>query len=317
MKVSIIGAAGCVGSSVAFSIATQGLANEMVVTDIKQDWLEHHAIDLFDAAVASNHAINIRMGSQKDLVDSDIVIMAAEAGAVGDVQSPDTAMTSRQRLLPASLKIIKEWVPAINEYCPQAIVIMVTNPAETLTYATYLMSTSKDRSHFIGYSYNDTVRFKIALSEVLGVAPSRVEATVVGEHGGSMVPLFSSVKVDGKPVTMDENTKTKVRNIISDYLPHMMRLKVPRTSGWLSGVGVAKVVRAIIDNSGEVFPCCAVLDGEYGYQGISIGVPAVLGENGVKKIIEYELSPEERELLDESVKNIRKSVDYVLEQVAK
>lgn len=317
MKVSVIGAAGCVGSSIAFNIARQGLADEMMVADIRKDWLEHHAIDFFDAAVAIGIDIRVSMGGYQDLSGSDIVVMAAGAGVTDSARKSGKALPSRQRFLPENLEIIREWAPAMNRYCPQAIVIMVTNPAEVLNYAAYLLSTERERHRFIGYTLHDSIRFKIALAEHMGVAPSRIEATVVGEHGGSMVPLFSSVKVDGKPVTLGEDVRAKVRERTSDYLPYMLRLNVPRTSGWLTGVGVARVINAIINDTGEVIPCCAVIDGEYGYKGTSIGLPVALGRKGIRKIIDYKLTPEEKGLLDGSVKNVQKSVDYVLSQIGK
>ncbi len=315
MKISIIGAAGCVGSSIAFNIARQGLADEMMVADIRRDWLEHHAIDFFDAAVASKIDILVKMGSYQDLSGSDIVVMAAGVGVTQGARSSGGQLTSRQHLLPENLKIIQEWATEIDRYCPQAIVIMVTNPADVLNYAAYLLSSGKERHRFIGYTLNDTTRFQIALSEALSVAPSRIQATVVGEHGGSMVPLFSSVKVDGRPVNLAEDVRLKIKERTNDYLPHMLRLNVPRTSGWLTGVGVARMVSAIINDTGEVIPCCAVVDGEYGYKETSIGLPVALGRQGIKKIINLKLTPEEKRLLDTSVANVRKSVDYIIGQV--
>jgi malate dehydrogenase len=311
MKISIIGAAGCVGSSIAFNIVHQKLADELMVADIRRDWLEHHAIDFFDAAVASKIDVRVNMGSYQDLSGSDIVVMTAGIGVTQGARSSGGELTSRQHLLPANLEIVREWAPAIDRYCPRSIVIMVTNPADVLNYAAYLLSSGKERRRFLGYNLNDTTRFQIALAEALSVAPSRIEATVVGEHGGSMVLLFSSVRVDGKPIKLTEDVRAKIRDRTSDYLPHMLRLNIPRTSGWLTGVGVAKMVSAIVHDTGEVIPCCVVVDGEYGYKGTSIGLPVALGSQGVQKIIDLKLTPEEKKMLDSSVATVRKSIDYV------
>lgn len=315
MKVSVIGAAGCVGSSIVFNIARQGLADEIMVADIRKDWLEHHAIDFYDAAVANNVDTCVNMGSYDDLAGSDIVVMAAGLPLDRSRRSPEGTQPTRQRLLPEGLEIVREWAPSIDRQCPQAVVVMVTNPADTLNYASNLLSSGKERRRFIGYSLNDTIRFKIALAEVMRVAPSRLEATVVGEHGGSMVPLFSSVRLEGRPVVLEEDIKAKVRERTNDYLPHMLRLNVSRTSGWLTGVGVARIVNAVLNDTGEVFPCCAVLDGEYGYRGTSLGVPVVLGEEGIKEILKYSLTPEEKGLLDRSAKTVQRSIDYIKEQL--
>lgn len=315
MKISIIGAAGCVGSSIAFNIASQGLADELMVADIRRDWLEHHAIDFFDAAVANKVDIRVSMGAHDDLSGSDIVVMAAGVGATQSAHSRDGQLTSRQHLLPENLEIIREWAPSLDRYCPQAIVIIVTNPAEVLNYAAYLMSSGKERRRFLGYTLNDTIRLIIALAEALEVAPSRIEAAVVGEHGGSMVPLFSSVKVDGKPVSLAVDIRAKVSERTGDYLPHMLRLNIPRTSGWLTGVGVIRMIKAIVNDTGEVIPCCTVIDGEYGYKNTSIGLPVALGRQGVKKIVDLSLTEEEKELLADSVANVQKSIDYVVGRV--
>jgi malate dehydrogenase len=314
-KISVIGAAGCVGSSIAFNIVQQGLARELMVADIRKDWLEHHAIDFFDAAVAAKIDIRISTGWYPDLAGSDIVIMAAGTGVTQGARSRGGQLTSRQHLLPDNLKIIQEWAPEIDRHCPHAIVIMVTNPADVLNYAAYLLSSHKERRRFLGYALNDTVRFRIALAEALLVATPRVEGTVVGEHGGSMVLLFSSVKVDGKPVNLTADQKANVGARTADYLPHMLRLNIPRTSGWLTGLGVTQMVEAIVNDTGAVIPCCVVVDGEYGYKNTSIGLPVALGRQGVKKVLDYQLTAAEKNLLDTSVATVQKSIDHVVGQV--
>ena len=315
MKISVIGAAGCIGSSIAFNIIVRKLADEMIVADIREDWLEHHCIDFLDAAVARDIDLDVRTGGHEDIRNSDIVIQAAGTSVVNKAAADKWNLTTRQRMLPENLEIVKEWTKAINEYCPQAIVITATNPAEVLNYATYLLSSSRERGRFIGYSLNDTTRFRIAISRIKGAAPSRINAMVAGEHGGSMVSLFSSVRIDGKAVEFSEDEKTKILEITNDYLPTMLRLNLPRTSGWLTGVGVAKIVNAIVNDTKEVIPACTVLDGEYGYKGTSIGLPLKIGRQGISEITEIEMNPQEKELLDDSVKNIRKSVDYVLANI--
>jgi len=316
MKISIIGAAGCIGSSIAFNIATKGLADEIVLADIRQDWLGKHSIDLFDATVANNIDVNMYMGSHVDIANSDIVVMAAGTSIRTKYLADEGKLHSRQQLLLDNLEIIKEWAQAINQFCPQAVVINATNPAEVLNYAWYLLSSTKERNRFIGYSLNDTIRFRIAISQVLGVAPSKIDAFVFGEHGDSMVLLFSSVELDGEPVVFKEDDKEKIREKTSDYQPQKIRLmNVPWSSGWLTGVGIAMLVKAIVNDTREVFPCCAILDGEYGYQGTSIGVPVALGRMGICEIIDYKITSEEKELLDQSVIKIQPGINYVLEHV--
>jgi malate dehydrogenase len=316
MKISIIGAAGCVGSSIAFNIVRQNLADELMVADIRKDWLEHHAIDFYDAAAAGKTDIRVNMGSYRELSGSDIVIMAAGIGVTQGARSRGSEVTSRQHLLPDNLEIVKEWAVQIDRYCPQSVVIMVTNPADVLNYAAYSLSTRKERWRFIGYALNDTTRFQIAIAESLGVSPSRVEASVIGEHGGSMVPLFSSVRLDFKPASFSEDLRARIISRTNDYLPHMLRLNIPRTSAWLTGVGVVNMVSAIVNDIDEVFPCCAVVNGEYGYEDTSITLPVALGKGGIKKIIDLELTGKEKTLLDASVATVGKSIDFVKQKLA-
>jgi malate dehydrogenase len=314
MKISIIGAAGCVGSSIAFNIVRQKLADELMVADIRKDWLEHHAIDFIDAAAASRIDIRVNMGWYEDLSGSDIVIMAAGIGVTVGARTRGD-VTSRQHLLPANLEIVHEWAPQFARYCPQAVVIMVTNPADVLNYAAWLMSNGKNRGRFLGYAINDTTRFQMALGETLSVSPSHVQAFVIGEHGGSMVPLFSSARVDGKPVTLTEEIRGKILARTADYLPHMLRLNVPRTSAWLTGVGVVQMVNAIVNDTGDVIPCCVIPHGEYGCKDTSITLPVALGKRGVREIIDVNISDEEKKLLAASVATVRKSIDFAKEQI--
>jgi malate dehydrogenase len=315
MKISVIGAAGCVGSSIAFNIIRRGLADELMVADIRKDWLEHHAIDFFDAAAASRIDVRVNMGEYKDLSGSDIVVMAAGVGVTQGAHSRGSEITSRQHLLPDNLEIVKEWAVQIDRYCPQSVVITVTNPADVLNYAAYRLSTRQERWRFIGYALNDTIRFQIAVAEALGVSPSRVEASVIGEHGGSMVPLFSSVRLDFKPLAVSEDLRAGIRARTADYLPQMLRLNIPRTSAWLTGVGVAQMISSIVHDVGEVIPCCAVVNGEYGYSDTSITLPVALGKGGIKKIIDLELTGDEKGLLDTSVATVQKSIDFVKRQM--
>ncbi len=148
MKISVIGAAGCVGSAISSQIVQQRLADELMVADIRKDWLEHHAIDFFDQAVAENIDIRVKMGWYEDLAGSEIVVMAAGVGVAAGMRSSGGQMTSRQHLLPDNLKIVREWAAQFERYCPDAIVIMVTNPADVLTYAAYLSCSKKSAAAF-------------------------------------------------------------------------------------------------------------------------------------------------------------------------
>lgn len=320
MKVSIIGAAGGLGSSTAFNIATQGLADEMVLLDIRQNVLENHVLDIKDALVACNRSVVIRAGSYEDMVGSDVVIMVAGGSIIVKVSSPqataaDRAMHSRQQLVAENLIIVKDVAQAVGRFCPDAILITGANPVEALSYAAYLLSTTRDRKKFIGYSLNDTIRFRLWVAEALGIEPSRVEATVIGEHGDSQVPLFSSVRVDNKPVSLSQQVKEKLQKKPAERVRQLLSLKAGRTSGWVSGVGLARLVRAIRDDTQEPTVCSAILAGEYGYQGFSMSVPVILGQNGIQKILEWKLSRDEQEQLERSAGVLKAAAHFVEESL--
>lgn len=322
MKISIIGAAGCVGSSAAFNIATQGLASDMVLADIRQNVLENHFIDIVNAAVASKKDLSIRIGNHEDIGGSNIVIIAAglsvgaKALAAESNPVPKQAIHSRQQLVADNLVIIQEWAQAIAQFCPDAIVITVTNPVEVLNYASYLLSSTRDRKKFIGYSFNDSVRFRLGVAQAIGVEPSRVKAIVIGEHGDNQVPLFSSVQIDGKPISLSEEVKFKLRKHAAEHMRYLISLKAGRSSGWLTGLGLANMVKIIAADAREVIACCAVLAGEYGCQGFSMGVPVILGRQGLNEIIEFELSPDERKWLKKSVSSVKAATQYIYDTLS-
>jgi malate dehydrogenase len=153
------------------------------------------------------------------------------------------------------------------------------------------------------------------LAQALGIKSSQVAGTVIGEHGNSQVLLFSSVRVKGKPYKISEDIKKKIRQQVPDgqKLLEELREKTGRTAAWTTAVGLAAVCRAIGKNTGEMIPCSVPLDGEYGCHGLSMSVPAVLGKAGVREIQEWQLAPDEQELLNHSIEVLKPAMHYVEE----
>ncbi len=319
MKVSIVGAAGCLGSSAAFNIATQGLADEMVLLDIRRNVLESHAQDIRDALVACGQDIDVRTGNHEDMTGSDVVIVVGGVSLISKVSTsegktkPHQAFYSRQQVVSENLSIIRDITQAIQQFCPDAIVITGTNPVEALNYASYLLSPNRDRKKFIGYSLNDSLRFRLWVAEAIGVKPSQVEAIVMGEHGDSQVPIFSSIRVDNQPISLSEPVKQELRRKPAERMHRTLSLKAGRTTGWSSGLGLAAILKAIRNDTGEMFPCCTVLAGEYGYEGFSMTVPLILGRQGIHEVLEWKLDPEEKEGLERSVSILKTAAHYVEE----
>lgn len=302
MKITIIGASGSIGSSAAFYIASQRLADEMVLIDNpRPDAVAFHAWDINTAVTGRD--ILVRAGDYPDMSHSDIVIIAAGSAKITQ---------DRKEVLPQNLTIIQDISKKIKQYCPDAIIITATNPVDSLNYAMYRCS-GLDRRKIIGYSYNDSIRFRMRLGQELGVAPSRLEAYVIGEHGESLVQLFSSVQLDGKPISFTEEMKEKMRRQVSEGQKQRdeFSLKTGRTAAWTTTVGLAEVVQAIVKNPGTVIPCSVILDGEYGCRNMSMSVPVILGRGGVKQILEWPLAPDERELLQHTIGVLKPTMEYV------
>jgi malate dehydrogenase len=307
MKISIIGAAGTLGSCTAFNIIIHRMASELILLDPWKDGLKAHFIDLKTATTWQN--VRLRMGEDEDLVGSDIVIITAGV-------SQSTQVSSRREFLPGNLPLIRELAAKINRYCPEAIVITATNPVDPLNYAMYLLSNRKNRRKIIGYSLNDTFRFRYLVAEALGVTPIRVDGVVVGEHDASQVLVFSSLRLDGKPIDMNREFKQQIYAKSAAVLSELESLRPKRATGWTSAVGMVAIIRSIINNVGESIPCNVILDGEYGYSGLSMTVPAVLCKDGVEKIRELELTPEEKEGLERSVETLKPMMKLVEEFVS-
>lgn len=275
----------------------------MLIDAPRQDMVTLQAWDLNTAATGLD--MLVRAGDYKDMCSSDIVIIAAGSAEL---------IHSRMDVLPRNVPILKDICQKIEQFCPEAVVITATNPVCPLNYAMYLCS-DLDRRKLIGYSNNDSIRFRMRLAQALGVKSSQVEGSVIGEHGNSQVLLFSSVRVNGKPVFVSEDIKRKIRQQVPDgqQVLEELRTKTGRTAAWTTAVGLTAVSRAIVENTRAMIPCSVVLDGEYGCHKLSMSVPTILGNGGVQEILEWELAPDEQEELKHSIDILRPAMHYVEE----
>ena len=306
MKITIIGAAGTVGSCTAFNIATHGLADELVMLDLNRNLLMNHVMDISTAALGLQNTV-VRAGNEEDLFGSDIVIMAAGV--------PWRYISSRMELLKDNIPVIQDTAKKIKRFCPDAVVITATNPVDPLNYAMQL-SSGLERKRLIGYGYNDSIRFRIMAAKALSVTPREVDGIVIGEHGENQVLLFSSLQVNGERIPVSEDVKQNIRQEIPKILRSYESLGTGRTAGWTSAVGLTNMVSAITRDTGEVFPCSVVLDGEYGHRGLSIGVPVILGRGGVQQILEWKLAPGERMELEQAISTL-KAAAHSVEEILK
>lgn len=306
MKVTVVGA-GNVGATCANCIAQKDIVNEVVLLDIKEGVSEGKALDMWQTAPINMYDTRIK-GVTNDYTatqNSEVVVITSGL--------PRKPGMSRDDLISTNAGIVKSVTENIIKHSPDAKIIIVSNPLDVMCYCAYL--TAKiDSSRVFGMAgILDTARYKAFLAEALNISPKDIQALLMGGHGDTMVPLPRYTTVAGIPVTelIDEE---KLNAIIERTKVGGGELvKLMGTSAWYApGAAAAQMVEAIIRNSKRVFPVCAMLNGEYGMENIYLGVPVILGKNGIEKIVEVKLNDDERQLLEKSaaaVKNVMKVLD--------
>jgi len=299
MKVTVVGA-GNVGATCADVLARKEVANEIVLLDIKEGFAEGKALDIWETSPILSFDSRVT-GSTNDYTktaNSDVVVITSGL--------PRKPGMSRDDLIATNAGIVKMVTENVIKHSPNAIIVIVSNPLDVMTYCAYL--TAKiDSSRVFGMAgVLDTARYRSFLALELNVSPKDIQAVLMGGHGDTMVPLPRYTTVGGIPVTeliekdkldaIIERTKTGGGEIV----------KLLGTSAWYApGAAAAQMVEAIVRDQKRVFPVCTWLQGEYGMNDIYLGVPVILGKNGVEKIIELQLNDEEKALLNESAEHVR------------
>lgn len=307
-KVTVIGA-GNVGATCANVIASRGIASELVLIDIKEGFSEGKILDMYQATALYNGGTKIT-GVTNDYsatANSDVVVITS-----GMPRKP--GMT-REELIGVNAGIVKSVMSNALKYSPNAIFVIVANPMDPMTYLA-LKSSGVPKNHIIGMGGAlDSSRFKCYLSKALGGSISDVDGMVIGGHGDTtMIPLVSKASYKGVPVTefLDEQTLAKVA---ADTMVGGATLTgMLGTSAWYApGAASASIVEAILCDQKKVIPSCVYLEGEYGQNDICIGVPAVIGKNGVEKIVTIPLTDDEKAKFEASAAAVRKNIDVLKE----
>ncbi len=302
-KVSVVGAGGNVGSIVAFSIAMQGLCHEVILVDRDVNRAKGKALDMNQAAAAlRSHSIVRAAESYEDIKDSRVVVITA-----GFPRKPGM---SRDDLLFKNADIVSEIVEEVKTYAPDAVLIIVTNPLDTMTYVA-LKKSGFPKNRVIGMAgILDGARMTHFIHEKLGFGAGQIRATVIGGHGDYMVPLPRYSTVAGIPIT-DLLTPQELAEIVELTKNGGAQIvKLLGTSAYFApGRATAIMVEAILKDSKKIYPCSTLLEGEYGYEDITNGVPVMLGSNGVEKIIDLQLTPKEKEMFHRSVESVRELID--------
>jgi malate dehydrogenase len=305
MKVTVVGA-GNVGATCADVLAQREIANEIVLLDIKEGFAEGKALDIWQKAPINLYDSRTT-GSTNDYsktAGSDVVVITSGL--------PRKPGMSRDDLIATNAGIVKTVTDNIIKHSPNAILVIVSNPLDVMTYCAYL-NAKVDSSKVFGMAgILDTARYRAFLAEELNVSPKDIQAVLMGGHGDTMVPLPRYTTVSGIPVT-ELIEADKLNEIIErTKFGGGEIVKLLGTSAWYApGAAAAQMVEAIIRDQKRIFPVCAWLQGEYGMKDIYLGVPVVLGKNGIEKIIELQLNEDEKALLEESAKAVKSVMDVL------
>ena len=306
MKVTVVGA-GNVGATCANVLATREVANEVVLLDIKEGFAEGKALDIWETAPINLYDTRT-VGSTNDYsktAGSDVVVITSGL--------PRKPGMSRDDLIATNAGIVKTVTENVMKHSPDAILVIVSNPLDVMTYCAYLTAKVDSKRVFGMAGILDTARYRAFLAEELNVSPKDIQAVLMGGHGDTMVPLPRYTTVGGIPVTelIDEDKLNAIVERTKKGGGEIVNLL--GTSAWYApGAAAAQMVEAIVRDQRRVFPCCAWLTGEYGVNDLYWGVPVILGKNGIERIIELDLNEDEKALLATSETAVR-DVKYVLD----
>ncbi len=298
-RITVIGA-GNVGATCANVIAQKELATEVVILDIKEGVAEGKALDIWQSSSINNFNTRV-VGVTNDYLrtkGSGVVVITSGL--------PRKPGMSRDDLIKTNAGIVKSVVEQVIKYSPDAIIIIVSNPLDVMTYAAHVASNKASNKVFGMAGILDAGRYKAFIAEALNLSPKCISALLMGGHGDTMVPLPRYTTVSGIPVLemIDEKSLDAIVERTKKGGGELVNLM--GTSAWYApGAAAAQMVESIVTDQKRVFPVCAKLDGEYGQKDVYLGVPVKLGKEGIEEIIELDLNKDEMELLEASAKSVR------------
>ena len=298
--ITIVGA-GKVGGAAALFTALRKLSDEILLLDIVQGLPQGEAMDLNHMLSEQGIDVNIRGSNDySEMKGSDIVVVVAGSG-----RKP--GMT-RMDLLKINTSIVKDVVKNIKKYASDSMIIPVTNPLDPMTYLTYKVSGFQKNKVFGMGNMLDLSRFIQFIHEETGMSRDSIRAIVIGEHGENMLPLARYSSISGIPLT-SILPKQKIEDLIQNT--RQVAAKVIELKGatvHAPGNAIANMVEAVVRDTKEVIPVTTCLDGQYGYSDVAIGVPAVMGKEGVEKILELDLDANEKDWLEKGVNSVKNAI---------
>lgn len=302
-KITVVGA-GNVGATCASVLAHKDIVKEVVLLDIMGNLARGKALDMWQQAPIDYYSTFLQgSDNYEDTAGSDIVVITAGV--------PRKPGMSRDDLISTNAKIVNLVTESIMKHSENPIIIVVSNPLDVMTLAAYRTS-GLDSSRVFGMAgILDTARYRAFLAEALQISPKDIQAMLLGGHGDTMVPLPRYTTVSGIPVTelLDNATLGKIAERTKVGGGELVQLM--GTSAWYApGAAAAQMVESIVRDEHRIFPCCVLLNGQYGgLKDIFLGVPVKLGKNGIEQIIELKLQPDELKLLHESAGHVKQVID--------
>jgi malate dehydrogenase len=304
-KVSIIGA-GNVGATVAYSLAMRGICHEIVLRDRDIDVARGKALDMSQAANAARmHTIVSVAEDASDMADSDVVVITAG--------SPRKPGMSRDDLLMINAEITKQVVTDVKNHAPNAVIIMVSNPLDAMTYVA-LKASGFPKERVVGMAgILDSARMAHFIYEKLGYGAGQIRASVMGGHGDDMVPLPKFSTVAGVPLSdvLDEEEILEVVERTKHGGAEIVGYLKTGSAYYAPAKATAIMVEAILKDTRQIHPCAVYLDGHYGYYDVVSGVPVALGANGVEKLFEMTLSEGQKRRFAKSVDSVKSMIQVL------
>lgn len=311
MKITVVGA-GAVGATCADNIARKELAEELVLLDIREGFAEGKALDIMQTSSLLGFDTRV-VGSTNDYSKT-----AGSSVCVITSGIPRKPGMTREELIGTNAKIVEGVAKNLLQHSPNAIIIVISNPMDTMTYLA-LKSTGLPKNRIIGMGgMLDSARFKTYLQMALNCSQNDLHATVIGGHGDTtMIPLTRLASLNGAPVS-DFLSAEQLKQVAADTMVGGATLtKLLGTSAWYApGAAGAALVEAIVRNERKVLPCCVYLEGEYGQNDICMGVPVVVGKNGWEKVIDLHLNEEEQAAFNKSADAVRTMNGVLAEAMA-
>ena len=311
MKVTIVGA-GNVGASCAEYIAIKSIASEVLLLDIKDGFAEGKALDLMQTAttLGFNSRVKGVTNDYSATKDSDVVVISSGV--------PRKPGMTREELIGINAGIVQSVASSILDHSPNTVIVVVSNPMDTMTYLT-LKATGLPKNRVIGMGGAlDSSRFKTYLSLALDKPANDIQGMVIGGHGDTtMIPLTRLASYNGTPVSQHLTNQDLEQVAASTMVGGATLTKLLGTSAWYApGASVAYLVDSIINDQKRMIPCSVLLDGEYQQEDLCIGVPCIIGKNGLESIVDVQLNEAEQEKFNQSAAAV-KTMNEVLKDVLK